>query len=247
MAAKAAPSALVVARRAADGGCGAGYGDPPFAFQRWAPRTTPQEATRQSPAPRWDMPSSTNSPRTMAGPPVGAASGTVGAAAAGEGGAACRHRVQNRPASRCSCAADGGTVVERHSVLCRALAEPVIEVPKILPDRVPQRIVERRPPQTAEQLVEVPIDPADALGALISSALGGGLQGSLPEQDSLRLQRAVEQLLNNPVPQGRRRRGGGLQGSRPGQNSTAADVEQIVDIPSRGGLPGFSPSPGPGR
>ena len=35
------------------------------------------------------------------------------------------------------------------------VAEPVIEVPKILPDRVPQRIVERRPPQMAEQLVEV--------------------------------------------------------------------------------------------
>ena len=95
--------------------------------------------------------------------------------------------------------------------------------------------------------MEVPTDPAYALGALISSALGGDLQGSLPEQDSLRLQRAVEQILNNPVPQGRRRRGGGLQGLRPGQNSTAADVEQIVHIPARGGLQGFSPGPGPGR
>ena len=36
------------------------------------------------------------------------------------------------------------------------VAEPVIEVPKILP--VPQRIVERRPPQMAEQLVEVPTE-----------------------------------------------------------------------------------------
>ena len=34
-----------------------------------------------------------------------------------------------------------------------------IEVPKIFPDRAPQRIVERRPPQTAEQLVEVPTQP----------------------------------------------------------------------------------------
>ena len=33
VAAKVAPSALVVATRAADGGCGAGYGDPPFALQ----------------------------------------------------------------------------------------------------------------------------------------------------------------------------------------------------------------------
>ena len=30
---KAAPSALVVATRAPDGGCGAGYSDPPFALQ----------------------------------------------------------------------------------------------------------------------------------------------------------------------------------------------------------------------
>ena len=33
MAAKAAPSALVVATRATDGGCGAGNSDPPFALQ----------------------------------------------------------------------------------------------------------------------------------------------------------------------------------------------------------------------
>ena len=32
----------------------------------------------------------------------------------------------------------------------------VIEVPKISLDRVPQRLVECRPPQMAEQLVEVP-------------------------------------------------------------------------------------------
>ena len=75
--------------------------------------------------------------------------------------------------------------------------------------------MESRPPQLAEQLVEVPTDPAYAVGALISSALGGGLQSSLPEQVSLRLQRAVEQILNIPVPQDRRRRGESLQGLRP--------------------------------
>ena len=32
----------------------------------------------------------------------------------------------------------------------------VIEVPKIFPDKVPQRLVECRPPQMAEQLMEVP-------------------------------------------------------------------------------------------
>ena len=36
------------------------------------------------------------------------------------------------------------------------VAEPVIEVPKILSERVPQRFVERCPPKKAEQLVEVP-------------------------------------------------------------------------------------------
>ena len=45
---------------------------------------------------------------------------------------------------------------------------------------------------------------------------------------------------HNPVPQGRGGGApGGLQGSRARQNSTAADVEQIVDFPARRGLPDF--------
>ena len=72
MAAKAAPSALVVATRAADGGCGAGHGDPPF-----APRTSPYGDRSLAPAPRWVLPSILSSRRKMAGPPgeEGAASG----------------------------------------------------------------------------------------------------------------------------------------------------------------------------
>ena len=141
----------------------------------------------------------------------------------------------------------GGQLVEfMQNLDTSILDEQVIAVPKIFLDRIPQRSALRRT-QKAEQLVEVPTDPAYAFGALLSSEGGGGLQGSLPEQDSLRLQRAVEQILNNPVPQGRRRRGGGLQSLRPGQNSTAADVEQIVDIPARGGLQGYFSRPGPGR
>ena len=35
--------------------------------------------------------------------------------------------------------------------------------------------------------------------------------------------------------------GGGLQGFLPELDSTAADMEQIVDIPARGGLQGFPP------
>ena len=53
----------------------------------------------------------------------------------------------------------------------------------------------------------------------------------------------MEQIVEIPVPQRRRKRSGGLQGFRPGQNSTA-DVEQNVDIPARGGLHGFLPGQG---
>ena len=88
-----------------------------------------------------------------------------------------------------------GNLVEVFQKIDTRSSHQVIEVPKIFPVSVPQRLVECRPPRMAEQLVEVPTDLAHALGALISSALGGGLQGSLPEQDSLRLQRAVEQIL----------------------------------------------------
>ena len=53
-----------------------------------------------------------------------------------------------------------------------------------------------------------------------------------------------EQIVDIPVPQGRRGGGGGgLQGSLPVQNS-AAVVEQSVDIPARGGQQGFRPGQG---
>ena len=88
-------------------------------------------------------------------------------------------------------------------------AEPVIEVPKISLDKARRRMVDfARPPQTAEQLVDVP--------TIISYSS---------------LQRTVEQNIAIPVPQVRGGGGGGLQGFRPGQGSPAADVEQIVDIP----------------
>ena len=57
------------------------------------------------------------------------------------------------------CAADGGTVAEIDSVLCHASAcgcRAGYRSAEDLADRVPQRFVERRPPQKAEQLVEVP-------------------------------------------------------------------------------------------
>ena len=131
----------------------------------------------------------------------------------------------------------GNQVLELLQKIVSSLVEPVqvIEVPKIFPDRVPQRIVERRPPQTEEQLVEVP--------TIISYSS---------------LQRTVEQTIDIPVP-GRGGRNVGLQGFPPGQSSTAhlaslersseRIVEQIVEIPvSRGfggGLQDFRPGQGP--
>ena len=105
----------------------------------------------------------------------------------------------------------GNQVLELlQKIVTASFVEPVqvIEVPKIFLDSVPQRLVERRPPQTAEQLVEVP--------TILSYSS---------------LQRAVEQTIDIPVPQARRGAGGGLQGFRAGQGTPAADVEQIVEIP----------------
>ena len=53
----------------------------------------------------------------------------------------------------------------------------------------------------------------------------------------------VEQIVEIPVPQRRRRRSGGLQSSLPGLGSTAY-LEQIVDLPARGGPQGFLPGQG---
>ena len=123
--------------------------------------------------------------------------------------------------------------------------EQVIEVPKILPDDVPMRTAVRDM-QLAEQLVEVPTEPGYALAVIALKVFSRReLRGSLSGQGSTASGSGFsEQVVDNPVPQGRRGRGGGLQGSRARQNSTAADVEQIVDIPARGGLQGFLPGQG---
>ena len=142
--------------------------------------------------------------------------------------------------------------------------EQVIAVPKISWDRVPQRSALRRP-QKAEQLVEVPTEPGYSLAVIAVRAMGrraalalaeqivnnpapqgrrrggGGLQGLRAGQGSTAAD--VEQIIDIPVPQGRRRSNGSPQGSLPGRGSTA-DVEQIVEIPARGGLQGFLPGQG---
>ena len=68
--------------------------------------------------------------------------------------------------------------------------------------------------------MEVPTEPEYSLAVLAVRALGRRAATAL-----------ADQIVNNPVPQGRRGGGGGLQGLRAGQGSTAADVEQIFDIP----------------
>ena len=123
-----------------------------------------------------------------------------------------------------------------------------IEVPKVFPDSAPLRRVESRPPQLAEQLVEVPTNPGYALAVVASKVCSrrelrqiiaglqgrgrgarGSLQGSLAGLDSAE---NLEQIVENPVHHVRREGGGSVQGSLPVQNS-AAVVEQIVDIPAR--------------
>ena len=68
----------------------------------------------------------------------------------------------------------GAQLVEFMQKLDTATLEQVVEVPKLSQVRIPQRSALRRT-QKAEQLVEVPTDSAYALGAIISSALRGGL------------------------------------------------------------------------
>ena len=98
-------------------------------------------------------------------------------------------------------------------------------------------------PQMVDKLVEVPTEPVYVLMVLASKVFSRReLARILSGQGSTAS--GSEQIV---VPQSRRRRGGYLQSLRPGQNSTAADVEQTVDIPARGGLQGFPPGQGPGR
>ena len=118
-------------------------------------------------------------------------------------------------------------IVQFFAALLPVVAEPVLEVPKILLDRTPQRLGDHlRQPQMVEQLVHVPT-------AVSYSSLQ---------------QLTAEQIVDIPVPGGDGGgERGGLQGSLPRQNSAALHVEQTVDIPvpgragggRRGGLQGF--------
>ena len=133
--------------------------------------------------------------------------------------------------------------------ICSGAADQVIEVRKISSSsRRSRRVL--LVPRTAEQLVEVPTDPAYALLAFASSVLSGGLQGFLPGQrkavsrgDLLRLQRTIEQIVNTPVPRGCSGGSGGLQGFSLTDQNVAIPAPLgrggRADRGGRGGLQGF--------
>ena len=111
----------------------------------------------------------------------------------------------------------GNQVLELlQKIVSSSSVEPVqvIEVPKIFLDRVPQRIVERRPPQTAEQLVEVPTDLGYVLAVVAKMFFS--------EQE-------IRWIIAEMQGQGGGARGG-LPGSRTGQSSTASGF-RVVDNP----------------
>ena len=117
------------------------------------------------------------------------------------------------------------------------VAETVIEVPKILLDRTPQRFGDRlRQPQMAEQLVDVPtvvsystlqqLTAEQIVDIPVPGRAGGGGRGDLQGfagQGSTAFSGAVR--VDIPVP-----RSGGLQDSRPGQGSTASSLALVSQM-----------------
>ena len=115
-------------------------------------------------------------------------------------------------------------IVQFFAVQLPVVAEPVVDVPKILLDRTPQRLGDcLRQPQMAEQLVDVPTVVSYSLlqqltaEQIVDIPVPGraGGQGSTAFSGGVR--------VDIPVP-----RSGGLQGSRPGQGSTASSSHSGV-------------------
>ena len=105
-------------------------------------------------------------------------------------------------------------VVQFFAMQLPVVAEPVIEVPKILPHDVPPRRL-CRDTQLAEQLAEVP--------TILH----------FPKQ------RIPKQIVDNPVPHGGRGASGGLQGFLPGRVEQTVDFPAPCSGVRR--LQGFSP------
>ena len=256
MAAKAAPSALVVATRAADGGCSPGHVSAP---QR--PAETEDGHDRRGSARRTTR---LRSGRCSSPEAAGAQHFAMDARDNdGEAPAAGRppllevlpqERVQQRTADQI---VDPVPLVPLlHDVVPQMVEqlvdfltpldfpvpEQVIEVPKIVcPLRAARTVLGA--PQTVEQLLEAPtiVSLIDVTRQPVEQPVDipvrawdgtcGRLQDFLPGHFS---SSSVEQIADIPVPH----HGifGGFQGFHPGQ-STAATSEQIVDIPVPHGGP----------
>ena len=112
------------------------------------------------------------------------------------------------------------------------VAEQVIEVPKILLDDVPERTAVRVT-QLAEQLVEVPtlVSCMEQIADIPVPGRGvsGSLQGSLPEQSTVK--RTASQTADIPVPG--RGVSGSLLGSLPVQSTAKRTASQFGFLPEQ--------------
>ena len=238
MAAKAAPSALVVATRAADGGCGAGYSDPPFALQGGHCVRRPRgqknlTSTRVGPAEYFELSSDDGRPTGGERPAALLEPWPQGKTERHDGiayelvlalDAPVLQTVEQLP-----------NVVQFFATQLPVVAEPVIEVPKILPHDVPPRRL-CRDTQLVEQLVEVPTIVSWSLLQRIMEQIPGdggrsaGLQGFLPGQSSTSLHGPQERISERNVEQiAVSRVGEGLQDFLPGQSSSSSSRD-----PARG-------------
>ena len=138
-----------------------------------------------------------------------------------------------------------------------AVAEQVIEVPKLaFPSCAIQRAALSEP-QLVEQLVEVPTvlsysllqrrNAVQFVDTPVPHGRGGGARGGLQGFSQGQGSAAVSGSVNvyTPVPHGRGGGArGGLQGLSQGQGSTAICEAEYVDTPARGGLQGLSQGQG---
>ena len=195
-----------------------------------------------------------NSPRTMAGPPGGERPAAL--LEPWPQGKTERHDgiayelVQALDAPVLQTVEQLPNVVQFLATQVPVVAEPVTEVPEILPHDVPPRRL-CRDTQLAEQLVEVPTILTPSFLRMLQNVdipvphggrgAFGGLQGFLPVH--------VEQTVDIPAPRSGVRR---LQGFLPEQSSTATssstleriserNVEQIAVSRVGEGLQDFSP------
>ena len=212
-------------------------------------RTTLQGTRGQSPAPGWDLPSTTNSPRTMAGPPGGER--TEALLEPLPQGQVQRHAgigyelVQALDAPVLQMVEQLPDVHHFFASCLPIVAEQVIDVPKIILENISSRRFCREP-QLAEQLVEVPTVQSPSFIRMLQNVdtpvphggrgASGGLQGFLPGFSA-----PVERTVDIPAHRSGVRR---LQGFLPEQSATAfgeanhrspaSSVEQIVDNPGSG-------------